>query len=247
MADDEGRAGRVHRVGFECRAPLHYSCSMVKPSFSRALVTLISASLLVVASCADDPLPPPRSAAAVAATPSNATAQLPELPRSSIAAVIGRRQELGLTDDQVRDLELRDLERQKEDATVRDDVAQKRKSAADARAAAQGGGGPAQGTGNSPGGMRGGGMGGGMRGGGMGGRGPRGGGGRSIAPAPEISEASIQDRLDANDTKAFLDAEGSLADGQKDRAREIASDFREKLYERRELLRTCCADQQGAK
>jgi hypothetical protein len=220
---------------------------MVEPSFSRVLVTLLGASLLVVASCADDPLPPPKSATDMAANPSSAAAQLPELPRSSIAAVIGRRQELGLTDDQVRDLELRDLERQKEDATVLDEVARKRKSAADARAAGQGGGGAAQGTGNPSGGMRGGGMGGGMRGGGMGGRGPRGGAGRSSAPAPEISEASIQDRLDANDTKAFLDAESSLADGQKDRAREIASDFREKLYERRELLRTCCAGQRGAK
>ena len=76
-----------------------------------------------------------------------------------------------------------------------------------------------------------------MRGGGMGGHGPRppAGGGAASASDPE---AAAQDRMDANDTKAYLDGEALLKDEQRERAREIASDYREKLYERRELLRS---------
>jgi len=84
--------------------------------------------------------------------------------------------------------------------------------------------------------MRGGGMGSGMRGGGMrGGGGPRGSG--SSVTKDGDREGSVQDRIDANDTKAYLDGESLLREDQRERAREIASDFREKLYERREALR----------
>lgn len=201
---------------------------------------LLLAPLVVGVSCAEQPLPgPAKVAPPVTVTP------LPDLPRSSIAAVVLHRQELGLTEDQVRDLELRDLDRQKEDAALREEIEQERKKATDARSAASNGGG----AGNSAAGMRGGGSGGGMhggggmRGGGMGGGGMRAGagrngGGHANSPAQEASSVSLEDRLDANDTKAYLDAEGLLADTQRDRARDIASDFREKLYERRELLRT---------
>jgi hypothetical protein len=47
--------------------------------------------------------------------------------------------------------------------------------------------------------------------------------------------------MDANDTKAYLDAENLLKAEQRERAREIAADFREKLYERREQLRAQAA------
>ena len=137
-----------------------------------------------------------------------------------------------MSDDQVRDLELRDQQREKEDAAVRDEVEEKQK-AAKAASASSTSGGPGAGTGS-------GGPSGGMRGGGMGRRGSRGGG--SPPPSHVISESSIEERLDANDTKAYLDAESaSLTEGQKDRAREIASEYREKLYERRELLRAQAA------
>ena len=156
--------------------------------------------------------------AAVDATP------LPPLPRSSIAAVVQQRAKLALTDDQVRDLEEIDHEREKADSALTDEVAQKQK-AAQAAAASAGNGPPA-------GGGRGGGMrGGGMRGGGMGGR-------RGPPPGNEAgAPVTLQDRLDENDTKAFLDAEQVLTEAQRDLASEIASDYRAQLYERREVER----------
>jgi hypothetical protein len=203
---------------------------MVESGRWRLGTCLFSGWLLLAASCADEPLPPTGTAATSSAAPP--VASLPPLPRSSIAAVVLRRQELGLSDDQVRDLELRDQQREKEDAAVRDEAEEKRK-AAEARTAPSAGGGGGAGNGS-------GGPSGGMRGGGMGRRGSRGGG--SSPPAHVITESSIEDRMDANDTKAYLDAESaSLTEGQKDRAREIASEYREKLYERRELLRAQAA------
>jgi hypothetical protein len=44
--------------------------------------------------------------------------------------------------------------------------------------------------------------------------------------------------LDENDTKAYLDAESVFTEAQKTRAREIASDYREQLYEQRENARS---------
>jgi hypothetical protein len=153
-------------------------------------------------------------------------ASLPPLPRSSIAAVVQQRAKLGLTDDEVRDLEEIDQGREKADAAFTDEVAQKQK-AAQAAGASTGGGPPAGG-----GGMRGGGR----HGGGMGGsRGsPQAGSGAANGTAP----ATIQDHLDENDTKAFLDAEQVLTEAQRDEAREIAADYRAQLYERRELQKS---------
>ena len=156
-------------------------------------------------------------------------ASLPPLPRSSIAAVVQQRAKLGLTDDQVRDLEEIDQEREKADTAFTNEVAQKQKAAQAAGASAA--------SSPPPGGARGGGgmRGGGMHGGGMGGR--RGSPQAGHEAADGTAAATIQDRLDENDTKAFLDAEQVLTESQRDPAREIASDYRAQLYERRELER----------
>jgi hypothetical protein len=75
--------------------------------------------------------------------------------------------------------------------------------------------------------------GGGMRGGRMGGRSP------GSAPSGGADRAAtLEDRLDENDTKAYLDAEGVFTEAQRARAREIASDYREQLYEQRENARS---------
>ena len=137
-----------------------------------------------------------------------------------------QRVKLALTDDEVRDLEELDQAREKANAAFMDEVAQKQK-AAQAAVASVGSGPPA-------GGGQGGGMGGGgMRGGGMGGH--RGAPQGVSEAANATAAATIQDRLDENDTKAFLDAEQVLTEAQRDPAREIASDYRSQLYERREL------------
>lgn len=178
---------------------------------------------LSLVSCAHDEPP----------TPTN-VASLPPLPRSSIAAVVQQRATLKLTDDQVRDLEALDQDREKANAALLEEVAQKQKASA-AGSSGSGGARNAPSTGGmTGGGMNGGGMrGGGMRGGGMGGR-----RGAPVASHPSAAgpdAATVQDRLDENDTKAFLDAEQVLSDAQRDPAREIASDYRAQLYERREL------------
>lgn len=153
-------------------------------------------------------------------------ASMPPLPRSSIAAVVQQRVKLALTDDEVRDLEELDQAREKANAAFMDEVAQKQKAAQAAVASA--------GSGPPAGGGQGGGMGGGgMRGGGMGGH--RGAPQGVSEAANATAAATIQDRLDENDTKAFLDAEQVLTEAQRDPAREIASDYRSQLYERREL------------
>jgi hypothetical protein len=88
--------------------------------------------------------------------------------------------------------------------------------------------------------MRGGGMGGGMRGGGM--HGGRMGGGIPASGSSGVRktdrQATLEDRLDENDTKAYLDAANVLTEEQKGRARDIASEYREQLYDRREIARS---------
>jgi len=143
-------------------------------------------------------------------------------------AVVQHRGELGLSDDQIEALEKRDREREEEDRALRAE-AEKRKKAAE-EAVKNAGGSPA--PNRAPAGMRGGGMGGGMRGGGMGRGGPAF-AGSAAKPAGE----SLEERLDANDTKAYLDIEDVLTPEQRDAAREIASDYRAQLYDRREQQR----------
>jgi uridine phosphorylase len=52
-----------------------------------------------------------------------------------------------------------------------------------------------------------------------------------------LRKAALETRLDDADTAAFLKAEAVLTPGQRERARAIAESYREKLFERRELLR----------
>ncbi|HEV3030900.1 MAG TPA: hypothetical protein VG319_04620 [Polyangia bacterium] len=180
---------------------------------------------LALVSCAHEKPPVPAD-----------VASLPPLPRSSIAAVVQQRATLKLTDEQVRDLEALDQDREKANAAILAEVDQRQKAAA-AASSGSGGARNAPSTGGMNGGaMNGGGMrGGGMRGGGMGGR-------HGAPPASHPSAAgpdaaTVQDRLDENDTKAFLDAEQVLTEAQRDPAREIASDYRAQLYDWRERER----------
>lgn len=199
--------------------------------------TIAVAALLaaLAPACADEP-PPPVATPATEASPPPAK-PLPPLPRSSIAAVVLHRGDLNLTDEQIESMEKRDREREEEDRSLRAEDEKRKKAAEESAKNGQNGpSGRAPGGGMRGGGMRGGGggmmPGGGMRGGGMppGGHGPGAGAGK---PRGE----SIEDRLDANDTKAYLDIEDILAPAQRDAAREIASDFRAQLYDRREQQR----------
>jgi hypothetical protein len=44
---------------------------------------------------------------------------------------------------------------------------------------------------------------------------------------------TLEQTMDDNDTRAYLRAEAALTDAQRERAREIAEEYREKLYDRR--------------
>lgn len=171
-------------------------------------------------------------------------ATLPPLPRSSLAAVILHRSELGLTDDQVRELEQIDQRREAEDAAARAALAPKAKSATASPNSGGGTGNAASGGTTAPsgapaGGPSGSGMGGGrmggMRGGRMGGRGLR--APDNNGPSSGQRAARLEDRLEDDDTKAYLDGEELLTEPQREQAREIASDYRAQIYDRRELLK----------
>lgn len=182
---------------------------------------------LAQAACASPPPP-------VAAVP-NTQAALPPLPRSSIAAMVLHRVEIGLTDEQVSEMEELDQKRETENAAVREEMGKKSQQGQAAPSSNSGAGSRSVASQ----GIQGSGMGGGMRGGGMhGGRM----GGRSAAPGAGSGKeadraAALDDRLDENDTKAYLDAENVLTEAQKTRTREIASDYRERLYEQGETAR----------
>jgi hypothetical protein len=155
--------------------------------------------------------------------------KLPPLPRSSIAAVLEHRGELGLSDEQVRKMGEIDAQRAKAQEELNEKGSEQHAQRQPSNARAGGGGM----------GMRGMGMG---RRGGMGGMGgyPRRGSGDDSQRAP----VTLQDRLDEIDTKAYLEVEEEvLGDLQRPHAREIAEDYREKVYERRELLRRAAQDQ----
>ncbi len=185
-----------------------------------AALTVLSGALS--SACADEPTPAPLTPAAVnpAAAESAPPAAKP-LPRSSIAAVVRHRGELNLSEEQIEAMEKRDQEREQEDQALRAEEEKRKKAAEDAGNNAANGA-----PGRAPGGMRGGGM----RGGGMG---PRTGGSFGGGAGKPKGE-SMADRLDANDTKAYLDIEDILTPEQRDAAREIASDYRAQLYDRRE-------------
>jgi hypothetical protein len=133
---------------------------------------------------------------------------LPPLPRSSIAAVLEHREELGLTIVQVGQLEDLDERLAQRNAAVRDAPAAQQTKPSAAKPSGRGG----------------------MR---MG-RGSRGG---ALNPERTRPPESVEERIDDNDTHAYLEAEGIvLTPEQREPARDIAEDYREKLYDRREVL-----------
>jgi hypothetical protein len=164
--------------------------------------------------------------------------------RSSVAAVLAHRDELGLTDDQVRELSAIEDKLQEANAALR---AESRGASAEGPAERRAGDSALRaGTGRDetgaplpdgmgamtrPGAVPGMGRGSGHGSGGMGGpqregsAGPP--SGRGVRNAP-------RERMDENDAKAYLDAESLLTDAQRARAREIAEQYREQLFEWRE-------------
>jgi hypothetical protein len=165
------------------------------------------------------------------------------LPRSSIAAVLAHRGELGLDDVEVKRLEERDAVLQKQLAEIRErlgaperrdqgregagsaphrsaDVPPQPPSPADM--AREGGS-----SGGSPG------AGGGHRGGGGHG-GQRGSWASRSAQDPAARAAELQRRLDDADTAAWLEAENLVREPQREPAREVAEKFREALADERD-------------
>lgn len=161
---------------------------------------------LFAASCAANPKPSP-----------SPPADLPPLPRSSIAAVLEHRAELELTDEQVRRLQQLDEKLQQENAAIRKELAQGKQASGQPAPDGSAGG-----------------MGRRSRGGG-GGRRSRGEGGGTSNDTPRPK--SPMQLMDDNDTRAYLEAETILTEAQRPRAREIASRFREELSDRREARR----------
>ena len=151
----------------------------------------------VAVACASTP--PPRPQPEVTPT----VEQKPELPRSSIAAILLHREDLDLTPMQVETLARRDDALAREDAALRARVA-----------STSSGGTPAQTPSPSP---------------SAGGRPGRHGARRAPAQA-HASDPLTQ--LDDNDTRAYLEIEEEvLTEAQRPRAREIASAYREALYD----------------
>jgi hypothetical protein len=197
--------------------------------------------LLLLAACASAPVAPP--------------ADLPPLPRSSIVAVLAHRSELSLTDAQVGALEQADAELQAQLARLRAEGGVPPRPPGGLRGSlhagpptsGQGGGQAAPGFGMStgPGGFQltptGANHGGAPRGGSqpeMGGT-PQADGAK---PEPRrMDPVKAQEALDASlddaDTRAFLKVEPVLTPAQREWAREVASRYREQLFERREQQR----------
>jgi hypothetical protein len=184
---------------------------------------------------------------------------LPPLPRSSLMALLAHRSDLDLSDQQVAALEEADAELQQRLLRLRAEGAVAPRPPGGLKGGLHGGGGmpssgpsgggtPMPGFGMNMGGPDGfqlspnaGGAGGGRHGGGD----P---GGRETPPAsdqaaatprrdPVKAQEALDARLDDADTAAFLGIEPSLTAAQRDRAREIATSYREQLFERRELTR----------
>lgn len=159
--------------------------------------------------------------------------ELPPLPRSSIAAVLQRRADLGLTDEQAQKLQARDDELEKQNEGLHEPGTGRK----------QGGGGDGSGM-RHGGGMGMGGMGGGgMHGGGGGHHGQWGGGGGGVQRESHIE--SVQQQRDANDTAAFTEIESVLTDDQRTKAESIASEYRDQLYHQREVLKQWRESQGG--
>jgi hypothetical protein len=184
------------------------------------------------------------SAAVLLAGPSSAfPAPAGPLPRSSIAAVLAHRGELGLDDAQVKQLEDRDAALQKQIAEIRSRA--EATPPGDRASKGRNGGRPSGSDGAPPplspvdaarpGGFGGGGM---HRGSGGGMGGHRGGAG-SQHPARDPAEraAALQTRIDDADTAAWLAAEALLRESQREKARAVAEKYREALADEREAAR----------
>ena len=143
--------------------------------------------------------------------PQRAASKLPPLPRSSIAAVLVARGELNLTEEQVHQLEKMDEQLEKANASVRSEI--QRITQGESTPTPSGGS-----AGRRPGGA---------------GRGRRGEPGAGSARTGRVPLGTLQQRIDDNDTQAYLQAENVLTPEQQPRAREIASRFREELWDRR--------------
>jgi hypothetical protein len=187
-------------------------------------------------------------------------ADLPPLPRSSIVAVLAHRGELGLEDAQVDALDRADAELQVQLTRLRAEggmvpPAEPRPGTPPGMGPPAGMGQPTGGPGTGgPGGGRAPGMGmssgpggfqlspsGGGMGGGMGGGAGHGGAAGAAPGAPPRRDSArareaLEARLDDADTRAFLKIESVLTPAQRERAREVASRYREQLFERREQL-----------
>ena len=203
---------------------------------------LLGLLLLAAAACASAP---------VARAPSP---DQPPLPRSSIVAVLAHRGELELSDEQAAALEQADADLQAQFARLRAEGGVPAPAPGGLRGSVHGGP-PSSGQGGqaAPGfGMSAGPDGFQLAPTGTGhGGAPRAGAAPEMAGTPPADGAKpparrqdpvkVQEALDAGlddaDTRAFLRAEAVLTPAQRDRAREIASGYREQLFERREQQR----------
>ena len=140
-----------------------------------------------------------------------ATPPEPPLPRSSIAAVLQHKGELQLSEEQVRRLQDLNDQLERQNAALRQEADKKKAGGQPPSNALQPG------------------MGGRSRGG-MGGHAT---GGKRGAPSNAMGPMSAEERMDDNDTNAYLEAEKFLSESQRPRALEIASRFREESWDRR--------------
>jgi hypothetical protein len=161
------------------------------------------------------------------------------LPDSSIAAVLAARGELGLSADQVKELEGRDAALQRQRAAIRELQGAPPAPAKGSQRGPPGADGASRGTPPDaiPGDRS---AGAGARGGagvGGGGRKPSktpGAGTTGDAQDPATRAAALQRQLDDADTRAWLEAEARLPPEMQERARAIAARYREALGSQRE-------------
>jgi hypothetical protein len=151
------------------------------------------------------------------------------LPRSSIAAVLARRGELNLTAAQVKDLERRDEELQREQQDIRERFnvpAENPQTKSPPAFKGPGGGGQ-----GNPGGGSGG------PAGGRGGHGQGTQGSRGKSDDPKQRAARLLEELDGADTRAWMEAAAKLPPELQERATAIAEKYREDLSDQRERPR----------
>jgi hypothetical protein len=149
-------------------------------------------------------------------TPVPAANRFP-LPRSSIAAILLHRGDLELTAEQVERLQARDDALYKDQLGLRNALQKQQQSGVGSTSE---GTPPATPSGAAP-------MGGGRRH-----------GMRNPPPETKPKGETLEEQLDDSDTRAYLAAEADvLTEQQRDPAREIASKYREDLYDQREQAR----------